>query len=92
MEAWSFPPQYDERYTPPVGSRYWFPTRETMPPAEREAAILARLKEVTRYAWYRQGPRRRILVAVCFRTRDAALRGDREWLSVSLPGLSRQNE
>ena len=44
-------PRYDERYAPPVGSRYWFPTRETMPPVEREAAILARLKEVTHYAW-----------------------------------------
>ena len=51
MEAWSFPPHYDARYTPPVGSRYWLPTRETMPPAERDAAILARLKDVTRYAW-----------------------------------------
>ena len=50
MEAWSFPPRYDAHYLPPEGSRYWFPKRETMPPAERDAAILARLKEVTRYA------------------------------------------
>jgi phenylacetate-CoA ligase len=51
MEAWSFPPRYDASYLPPAASRYWFPQRETMPPAERDAAILARLKEVTRYAW-----------------------------------------
>jgi phenylacetate-CoA ligase len=51
MEAWSFPPRFDADYLPPRDSRYWFPRRETMPPAEREAAILERLKEVTRYAW-----------------------------------------
>jgi phenylacetate-CoA ligase len=51
LEAWSYPPRYDPAYLPPSGSRYWFPVRETMPPGEREAAILERLKEVTRYAW-----------------------------------------
>jgi phenylacetate-CoA ligase len=51
MEAWSFPPRYDADYLPPRDARYWFPRRETMPAAEREAAILERLKQVTRYAW-----------------------------------------
>ncbi|HEX7045487.1 MAG TPA: AMP-binding protein [Burkholderiales bacterium] len=51
MEYWSFPPAYDDNYFPEPGSRYWFPRRETMPAAEREQAILARLKEVTRYAY-----------------------------------------
>ncbi|HWT30602.1 MAG TPA: AMP-binding protein [Propylenella sp.] len=51
MEDWSFPPRYDETYFPPAGSRYWFPRRETMPPTEREAAILERLKLVCDYAY-----------------------------------------
>lgn len=51
MEAWSYPPAYDEHYLPPGDSRYWFPRRETMPAAEREAAILARLQEVCGYAY-----------------------------------------
>ena len=51
MEQWTFPPRYDADYLPPRQSRYWFPRRETMPAGERDAAILARLKEVTRYAW-----------------------------------------
>ncbi len=51
MEAWSFPPRYDAGYLPPPGERYWFPRRETMPPADRDAAILVRLREVTRHAW-----------------------------------------
>jgi len=55
MESWSYPPAYDPRYLPDPASRYWFPRRETMPSAEREKAILARLQEVTRYA-YRHAP------------------------------------
>jgi len=51
MEQWSFPPAYDEGYFPAPGSRYWFPRRETMPPAERERAILERLKIVCAYAY-----------------------------------------
>lgn len=51
MEAWSYPPAYDEHYLPPASSRYWFPRRETMPPGERERAILERLKLVCRYAY-----------------------------------------
>jgi phenylacetate-CoA ligase len=51
MECWSFPPAYDPAYFPERNARYWFSRRETMPPGEREKAILARLQEVTRYAY-----------------------------------------
>lgn len=51
MEQWSYPPRFDANYLPPPDQRYWFPERETMPPGEREAAIVKRLQEVTRYAW-----------------------------------------
>ncbi|MGE5090285.1 MAG: phenylacetate--CoA ligase family protein [Candidatus Levyibacteriota bacterium] len=51
MEQWSFPPRFDPDYLPAPDSRYWFPRRETMRPAERERAILERLKVLTRYAW-----------------------------------------
>jgi phenylacetate-CoA ligase len=51
MESWSFPPVYDATYFPERHTRYWFPRRETMPAAEREQAILARIREVTRYAY-----------------------------------------
>jgi phenylacetate-CoA ligase len=51
MESWSFPPVYDPNYLPERQARCWFPRRETMPAAEREKAILARLQEVTRYAY-----------------------------------------
>ena len=53
MECWSFPPAYDPDYLPDAGARYWFPRRETMPAAEREAAILERLQQLTRYAYER---------------------------------------
>ncbi|HMD03412.1 MAG TPA: hypothetical protein VKG44_10665, partial [Candidatus Baltobacteraceae bacterium] len=51
MEAWTFPPSYDEAYLPEPGSRYWFPVRETMEAGERERAIIARLRDVMRYAY-----------------------------------------
>lgn len=51
MEQWSFPPVHDPDYLPARESRYWFPVRETMDPGERERAILARIREVMRYAW-----------------------------------------
>src|SRR5262249_38697915 len=51
MEYWSWPPRYDDTYRPDPRSRYWFPRRETMDPGERERAILARLREVCRYAY-----------------------------------------
>jgi len=51
MEQWSFPVAYDDDYLPPASSRYWFERRETMPAAERDRAILERLKQVCAYAW-----------------------------------------
>lgn len=51
MEEWSFPPAYDNSYMPDANDRYWFPKRETMPPGDREAAIIARLREVMAYAY-----------------------------------------
>ena len=51
MEDWSFPPKFDAGYLPPAESRYWFPKRETMAAGERDKAILARLQQLTRYAW-----------------------------------------
>ena len=51
MESWTFPPRFDGSYTPPAGSRYWFPVRETMLAADRDRAILERLQVLTRYAW-----------------------------------------
>lgn len=53
MESWSWPPRYDEGYRPDPASRYWFPKRETMPPGDRERAIVQRLREVCRYAYDR---------------------------------------
>jgi phenylacetate-CoA ligase len=55
MEDWCFPPRYDESYRPPDGSRNWFPQRETMRAADRDVAILERLKTVCDYA-YRHAP------------------------------------
>ena len=51
MECWSFPPSYDDSYFPEPDARYWFRERETMHPADRERAILERLKEVCAYAY-----------------------------------------
>jgi phenylacetate-CoA ligase len=53
MEQWTFPPRFDADYVPPRDSRYWFPERETMHAADRDRAILDRLKQVTRWAWDR---------------------------------------
>jgi phenylacetate-CoA ligase len=50
VECWSFPPRYDDTYTPPPDQPHWFPERETMDPAERDALILERLREVCAYA------------------------------------------
>jgi phenylacetate-CoA ligase len=53
MEQWSWPPRYDSSYVPEPDQRYWFPTRETMDPEERERHVLGRLREVMAYAWER---------------------------------------
>lgn len=50
-EQWRFPPDYDTAYFPNRDSRYWFPQRETMDPAERDKLILGRIREVMQYAW-----------------------------------------
>ncbi|GAA5164470.1 phenylacetate--CoA ligase [Pseudonocardia eucalypti] len=55
MEQWSWPPRYDEGYRPPATQPHWFPGRETMPPERRDELIMARIREVMRYAW-RQAP------------------------------------
>ncbi len=60
MESWTFPADYDPAYRPAAESRYWFPSRETMPGAEREQAILQRLQQVTAYAYERAPFYRRI--------------------------------
>jgi phenylacetate-CoA ligase len=51
MEEWRFPAAYDQDYLPDPESPYWFPHRETMDPAERDAAVLVRLREVMEYAY-----------------------------------------
>ena len=51
MEEWHFPAGYDQDYLPDPESPYWFPHRETMDPAERDAAVLVRLREVMEYAY-----------------------------------------
>ena len=51
MEEWHFPARYDQDYLPDPDSPYWFPHRETMDPEERDAAVLARLREVMEYAY-----------------------------------------
>jgi phenylacetate-CoA ligase len=51
MEDWSWPPRYDDSYRPDPGSRYWFKHRETMPAADRDAAILQRLQQLCAYAY-----------------------------------------
>jgi phenylacetate-CoA ligase len=53
VEAWTFPPSYDDSYRPPPDQPHWFPERETMDPGARDARILERLKEVCAYAYER---------------------------------------
>ncbi|WP_285589504.1 AMP-binding protein [Actinomycetospora sp. NBRC 106378] len=55
MEEWAFPTRYDQDYLPAPDSPYWFPVRETMDPAERDAAVLVRLREVMEYAYANSG-------------------------------------
>jgi phenylacetate-CoA ligase len=50
MEAWSWPPAYDDAYVPPDGQEHWFPRRETMDAEARDTAILQRIQDVMRYA------------------------------------------
>lgn len=50
-EGWSWPPDYDDTYSPSPNQRHWFPRRETMSEAEREQLILGRIQQVMAYAW-----------------------------------------
>jgi phenylacetate-CoA ligase len=50
MEAWTWPPVFDEGFVPPPGQAHWFPERETIDPELRDAAILERIGEVMAYA------------------------------------------
>jgi phenylacetate-CoA ligase len=50
LESWAWPPRYDDDQLPPRDQAHWFPRRETMPPADRDAAVLARIREVMAYA------------------------------------------
>jgi phenylacetate-CoA ligase len=51
MESWGWPPVYDDAYFPPLHQPYWFPRRETMPEAQRNAAIIKRIRLVMAHAY-----------------------------------------
>ena len=51
MSKW--PPDYDDRYLPPPGSRYWFPERECQDPEAREGDILRKIQATMAWAWER---------------------------------------
>ena len=53
MEQWSWPPRYDESYRPSSDDPHWYRHRETMPAAQRDAAIVERIREVMRWCWER---------------------------------------
>lgn len=55
VEAWSWPPRYDDSYRPRDDEPFWFRTRETMAEGEREALILGRVQELMAYAWEKSG-------------------------------------
>jgi len=50
-EGWQWPPAYDDAYHPESTDKYWFRERETMPEAQRDELILARIQDVMAYAW-----------------------------------------
>lgn len=70
MEEWQFPARYDESYCPPPDQPYWFPTRETMAPDARDAAILERIRAIMSYAYERAPFYRRKWDAVGCRPED----------------------
>lgn len=51
MEAWSFPPAYDQSYRPANDQEHWFPGRETMEPEQRDEFLLERVRQVMDHAW-----------------------------------------
>ncbi|MBC51826.1 MAG: phenylacetate--CoA ligase, partial [Chloroflexi bacterium] len=50
-----WPPRYSENFTPNLDQEYWSPELETMPPAERDKHILAKLKRQVHYAFENSG-------------------------------------
>jgi len=52
-EDWGWPSRYDDAYRPPDDQAYWFPRRETMDSAERDALVVERIREVMRWCWDR---------------------------------------
>ena len=45
-----WPPQYDKSYLPPADREHWDPELETMDPDQRDALVLAKLREQVCYA------------------------------------------
>ncbi|MGH3664528.1 MAG: phenylacetate--CoA ligase family protein [Egibacteraceae bacterium] len=77
-EAWVWPPRYDNAYQPPDHQQYWFPRRETMPAAERDERIVARIRQVMEYAAKRSRFYRQKWEAVGVRPSDIRTLGDFE--------------
>ncbi|MBI2544631.1 MAG: phenylacetate--CoA ligase family protein, partial [Candidatus Rokubacteria bacterium] len=51
MSDW--PPDYDDRYLPSRGSRYWFRERECQDPEARERDVLGKIQATMAWAWER---------------------------------------
>ena len=51
MDAMEWPPTFDGAYTPPRQEEYWDRRAETMPPQDREAVVLSKLRRQLRYAY-----------------------------------------
>jgi phenylacetate-CoA ligase len=49
LSVW--PPRYDATYVPAPDDPCWLPEIECALPGERDALILAKLREQVRYAW-----------------------------------------
>ena len=50
-----WPPKYPDNYYPIDDQEYWSPKLETMPPADRDRQILAKLQAQVRYAYQNSG-------------------------------------
>lgn len=50
-----WPPRYPSDYVPDDESEYWVPELETMPPEQRDAIILEKLRRQVRYAYTHSG-------------------------------------
>ena len=49
----NWPPEYNDRYLPPPGSRYWFKERECQDPEAMDREILGKIRAVVAWAWER---------------------------------------